>query len=501
MSVIIGMSAAPVSAGTKTYLSLWQRCTATGGAASMTAVRPPILYPFSGDQEARQYTTCYQGQRGWGSINGGAANYCNSFNIAAYQIGCYGGTVSGPAFFAGFGQQMRANKLSLSGDTLYIEQSPGIMVVPLQSGAMERAMAAAKRLSPLASGYAPLPPEGSFRTIAWDDARGIPLIPVSGPGELPPAFSLPPAPDWVAALSNPILFYGLVGIIIAYAVVAAFGFVTTPSTPGAGFRLAVLAAIAIGGLVAASSAKDIPANAVAVANRHLAELRAGVREVEQDRNQLRSLVYERGSFAPLTEQSLQQIARLTRPRSFAAPAAPTANAGFWAGVYLAPSGLLLVLFALQFAAGWYYLFVRPPVWGVVRRALRRGKPVDMKAAKAALAPDVNEARNPPPAHQSESDAIRLDTLTEQIENAPISRQRPSPDRQSSVLKKIRAATRLIGALRRRHVEEDRTTSPLPGTSDAGRHLDAQIAAARRRAEQGQRAYEDELRRSEPQRRN
>ena len=99
VSALVGMSAAPVSAGTKTYLSLWQRCTATAGAASMSAERPPILYPFSGEQEARRYTTCYQGQRGWGSINGGAANYCNSFNLASYQVGCFGGTVSAPAFF------------------------------------------------------------------------------------------------------------------------------------------------------------------------------------------------------------------------------------------------------------------------------------------------------------------------------------------------------------------------------------------------------------------
>ena len=110
---------------------------------------------------------------------------------------------------------------------------------------------------------------------------------------------------------------------------------------------------------------------------------------------------------------------------------------------------------------------------------------------------MDEARDPPPAYQSESDAFHLETLRSEIEDAPASRQLPSGDRHVSILNKLRAATRLMGALVRRHVEHDRADSTASEPTKEDRELDARLAAARRRRDEAQHAYEDEVRRSGP----
>lgn len=383
----------------------------------MTAERPPILYPFSGNQEARQYTTCYQGQRGWGSINGGAANYCNSFNIAAYQIGCYGGTVSGPAFFAGFPQQMRANKRSLSGDTLYIEQSPGIMVVPLQQGPMERAIAASKRLSPLAAGYAPLPPEGSFRSIVWDDARGIPLIPVTEPSSLPARYSLPPAPGWVVLLARPVVAFLLLGIALVFAGIAAFGYGSGPETTGSRWPLAVVAAAALFGILAASLAAEAPDHAVAAANQQLVNLRSEHAAIERDRAELRSIVSRNAELVPLDEQAQSRIAVLTRLRNLRAPAAPSADPEFQAVAGLASFAVLLLFFTHRLIVGWHYLFVPHPAGKAIEPALRNSDLIRTSHGKrftAAVTPDMREVANPPPAYKSWHFAAKARAYTQRL---------------------------------------------------------------------------------------
>lgn len=408
----------PAQAGKKTYLQLWGRCTATGGAASVASERPPILYPYSGEQESRRYTTCYEGQHGWGAINrGGAQNYCASFDLASYQVSCFGGSVSGPAFFAGFVQQMRASKLTLRGDTLYVEQSPGIMAVPLQSGAMERAIAAARRLTPLADGYAPLPAEGSFRSLSWDDARGIPLIPVTEPSSLPASFSLPPPPSWVALLSRPIIDFPLLGLAAVFAAIAAFGYGSGAQSTGARWPLAVASAAALIGILAASTAADAPTNAVNVANQQLENIRSERAAIERDRAQLRAIVSRNGELVPLDEQAQGRIAALIRPRELRAPSPPAADPVFQAMAGLTPFGVLLLFFTHRFIVGWHVLFVPHPAGKAIEPALRRSDLIHEKHAEifvAATRPNPAEMVNPPPAYKSWNFAAKARAYTERL---------------------------------------------------------------------------------------
>lgn len=427
MPVVVAALAGPVAAAGKTYLSLWQRCTATGGAATLTAERPPILYPFSGEQEARRYTVCYEGQRGFGDINrGGAQNYCSSFSLASYQVGCFGGTVSAAAFYAGFGQQMRSNKLVLSGDTLAVELSPGIMVVPLQPGRMERAMADARRAVLLLSGYAPLPPEGSFRSLAWDEARGIPLIGVTGPGDLPPVSTPPPAPAWVKALSTPLVSWPLCTVVLAFGAIAGFGFHRQGYEAASRMPLVVLTLVALAGVAMAGDAANLPDQAAARFKQQLAGVRGELAAIERDRAELKAIVTGGGaSLVPLTEDALQRINTLVRQRTIQAPPPPTAAPDFWAIAYLLPAMLLLLIYGLRFVVGFHYLFVPHPAGKAVEPALRRGDLISERhgeAFAAALTPDPRDVADPPAAYRSWNFAAKARAYTQRMrEDADLAR--------------------------------------------------------------------------------
>ena len=71
---------------------------------------------------------------------------------------------------------------------------------------------------------------------------------------------------------------------------------------------------------------------------------------------------------------------------------------------LAPIVLFFLLFMPWVMAGWYHLFVRPPIEKTLKQALRTGGPIDTKAANKDLAIDPAQLRNPPPAFQSMNDS-------------------------------------------------------------------------------------------------
>lgn len=491
-ALIIAIFSLPACASEKAYLSLYADCHASGGPVTLQQSREPVLYPFYGSPQTRRYLACINGNNGWNDTAGGLFDGCRAFPIASYAVGCSGGIVPAPAFYAGFARDMASNKLGLFGNSLAVALRPPTMVVPFSQQGMERSLAAATRYSPLLPGYAPIPPEVSFTTIPWDDARNLPLIPVIGP-TAGPSGTIHEIPVWLALIGGFPGQWILLAGLAAYVGIAAFGFYSAPGSRGWLIGLAVIAAVAAHWLAECAATPLYEQSAI---QAQAAAIDASKAALEAKYAQLRDIVYTGGALAPLTPEVFQKVRALTSAERAAAPAATFQDPVPWAIFYLILIGTFLTIYATRFAAGYYYLFRKPKIVDIVAPALR-GERLDMKAATAAMKPNPAEARDPPPAYQSHSDAMHMDDLAQKLRSAP-----PSPPRygykeqearQNAYRAKQSAWSRLRDAIfgrRRQEYEAEHPEPPPIPTED-----ELRLKEAKRRRDEAQRAYEEELKRS------
>lgn len=491
IALVIAVASLPAFASEKVYLSLYADCRATGGPVMLQQRRDPVLYPFYGSRQTRRYLACINGNNGWNDTAGGLFDGCRAFPIASYAVGCSGGVVPAPAFYAGFPRDMASNKLGLFGNALAVALRPPTMVVPFNQQDMERALAAATRYSPLLPGYAPIPPEASFTTIPWDDERNLPLIPVIGSVSAP-SETIHEIPTWLALIGGSPGQWVLLAAIAAYVGIAALGFYSPPGSRGWFFGLAIAAGVAAHWVAECAETPFYEQRAI---QAQAAAITASNAALDAKYAQLRDVVYAGGTLAPLTPDAFERVRALTSPERASAPAATFQDPVPWAIFSLILIGTFLTLYATRFAAGYYYLFRRPKIVDIVSPALR-GEPLDMKAATAAMKPDPAEARDPPPAYQSHSDAMHMDDLAKKLRSAP-----PPPRygykeqeaRQSAYRAKQSAWSRLRDAIfgRRRQEYEAQHPEPPPiPTEDEQR-----LREAKHRRDEAQRAYEAELKRN------
>lgn len=488
-ALIIAILSLPAYASEKAYLSLYADCRTTGGPVMLQQRRDPVLYPFYGSRQTRRFLACVNGNNGWNDTAGGLFDGCRAFPIASYAVGCFGGVVPAPAFYAGFPRDMASNKLSLFGNSLAVALRPPTMVVPFSQQDMERALAAATRYSPLLPGYAPIPPEASFTTIPWDDERNLPLIPVSGTLSLTPETpTVDPAPPWLAFVGNPFIILTSLGALAVFVAISAFGFF------GGARRRWILFVLAI---IAGRALYNVGAAAAMPGDQELFNglWRLGVVSekilLDGDYHDLRSIVYAGENLAPLSPEALQRIRQLTRPHIVAPPVSAGNNPVAWALVYLSVVFGFIAFYSTRFAAGFYYLFRKPKIVDIVSPALR-GAPLNMKAATEAMKPDVREARDPPPAYQSQSDAMHMDDLAHKLNSAPPPRYgyREQEARQNAYRAKQGAWSRLRDAIFRRRVQEEEAQHPEPPPIPTEEEL--RLKEAKRKRDEAQRAYEEEL---------
>jgi hypothetical protein len=364
------------------------------------------------------------------------------------------------------------------------------MVVPLSQQDMERALAAATRYSPLVPGFAPIPREASFTTIQWDDQRNLPLIPVIASTAAPPE-TIHQIPLWLALIGGFPGQWILLAATAAYVGIAAFGFYSPPSGRGWFFGLAIAAAVAAHWV---AECAETPFYEQSALQAQAAAIDASKAALDARYEQLRQIVYTGDTLAPLTPEAFQRVRTLT-----SAERAPASGAAFqdpvpWAIFYLILIGTFLGLYATRFAAGYYYLFRKPKIVDIVSPAVH-GAPLNMKAATEAMRPDAREARDPPPAYQSHSDAMHMDDLAEKLRSAPPPRHdyREQETRQKAYRAKQDAWSRLRDAIFGRRRQEYEAQHPEPPPIPTEEEL--RLKEAKRKRDEAHRAYEEELKRS------
>ncbi len=183
-----------------------------------------------------------------------------------------------------------------------------------------------------------------------------------------------------------------------------------------------------------------------------------VSDIAADRAKLASLITVRnGLVEPFTEEAYQSALRLMRTHYIPDTADLQSKTTVRILATLVPLGLFLLLFSPFAMAGWYHLFIRPPIEKTLKPALRLGGPIDTKTANKDLALNPAQLRNPPPAFQSLSDSRILNVYITETERqaaelaARAKATEAALNRQQSLLDKFNVANRLMRAIQCREV--------------------------------------------------
>ena len=418
-------------------------CTKTATSAIMQPTSQLTYHQAIGYEPHKSYLMCSTHGE-WGAIN----PYCAQAWLAPYSLVCKGG-IANPAELT-LAMASQTDK-SLPPISIAAGSSPPIVQVPYKDEGQLKTQQLPAGWGMIVRPHDTLTtPRNLFaRALAADFA--VIGTPPAGPNTIHNyLFDFWPFAQIVLAILTG--FYALLAFVGRYA------HPTSLFNPPKPLFLLVLTTAFIGIYGSAYDPKPYT-------SRIFAEATAVSNQVNADRAALPSLFTSRDdNIEPFTKDVLEQAKTMLAPHVIPDTTNLQTTALIPVFASLAPLVLFLLLFMPWVMAGWYHLFVRPPIEKTLKQALRSGGPIDTKAANKDLAIDPAQLRNPPPAFQSMNDSQILNVYITETERqaaelaARAKATEAALNRKQSLLDKFNVASRLMRAIQwrevnRRDVEE------------------------------------------------